>query len=145
MLLCTWLSNCSIAVTHFLHNPANVPFVSLTCTQSRTAGLEIPWITHPQGRGWPGWVCRDTAWRERHALGQACQWELVWGEVCYRYRASEIPPFSLTRALAHRADSREPRGRGAAGPRPVCASPWHLHLLQRQLPGKLQEVSMTGK
>ncbi|KAF2976429.1 hypothetical protein EK904_013661 [Melospiza melodia maxima] len=28
MLLCTWLSNCSIAVTHFLHNPANVPFVS---------------------------------------------------------------------------------------------------------------------
>lgn len=30
MLLCTWLSNCSIAVTHFLHNPANIPFVSLT-------------------------------------------------------------------------------------------------------------------
>lgn len=28
MLLCTWLSNCPIAVTHFLHNSANVPFVS---------------------------------------------------------------------------------------------------------------------
>uniref|UniRef100_A0A8C3JA13 General vesicular transport factor p115 n=1 Tax=Calidris pygmaea TaxID=425635 RepID=A0A8C3JA13_9CHAR len=28
MLLCTWLSNCSIAVTHFLHNPANVPFLT---------------------------------------------------------------------------------------------------------------------
>lgn len=28
ILLCTWLSNCPIAVTHFLHNSANVPFVS---------------------------------------------------------------------------------------------------------------------
>ncbi|NWU88398.1 USO1 factor, partial [Upupa epops] len=28
MLLCTWLSNCSIAVTHFLHNSANVPFLT---------------------------------------------------------------------------------------------------------------------
>uniref|UniRef100_A0A8C5SIP5 General vesicular transport factor p115 n=1 Tax=Laticauda laticaudata TaxID=8630 RepID=A0A8C5SIP5_LATLA len=28
MLLCTWLSNCPIAVTHFLHNSANIPFVS---------------------------------------------------------------------------------------------------------------------
>ncbi|XP_061444836.1 general vesicular transport factor p115 isoform X2 [Rhineura floridana] len=28
MLLCTWLSNCPIAVTHFLHNPANVPFLT---------------------------------------------------------------------------------------------------------------------
>ncbi|XP_071600324.1 general vesicular transport factor p115 isoform X9 [Heliangelus exortis] len=28
MLLCTWLSNCSIAVTHFLHNPANIPFLT---------------------------------------------------------------------------------------------------------------------
>lgn len=30
MLLCTWISNCPIAVTHFLHNQENVPFVSLT-------------------------------------------------------------------------------------------------------------------
>lgn len=29
MLLCTWISNCPIAVTHFLHNQENVPFVSL--------------------------------------------------------------------------------------------------------------------
>lgn len=28
MLLCTWLSNCPIAVTHFLHNPRNVPFLT---------------------------------------------------------------------------------------------------------------------
>ncbi|KAG3276410.1 USO1 vesicle transport factor [Ictidomys tridecemlineatus] len=28
MLLCTWLSNCPIAVTHFLHNSANVPFLT---------------------------------------------------------------------------------------------------------------------
>lgn len=29
MLLCTWINNCPIAVTHFLHNQENVPFVSL--------------------------------------------------------------------------------------------------------------------
>nr|XP_056713285.1 general vesicular transport factor p115 [Euleptes europaea] len=28
ILLCTWLSNCPIAVTHFLHNTANVPFLT---------------------------------------------------------------------------------------------------------------------
>ncbi|XP_038614902.1 general vesicular transport factor p115 isoform X2 [Tachyglossus aculeatus] len=28
MLLCTWLSNCPIAVTHFLHNTANIPFLT---------------------------------------------------------------------------------------------------------------------
>ncbi|KAG8454230.1 hypothetical protein GDO86_000754 [Hymenochirus boettgeri] len=28
MLLCTWLTNCPIAVTHFLHNPSNVPFLT---------------------------------------------------------------------------------------------------------------------
>uniref|UniRef100_A0A8C6REL7 General vesicular transport factor p115 n=1 Tax=Nannospalax galili TaxID=1026970 RepID=A0A8C6REL7_NANGA len=28
MLLCTWLSNCPIVVTHFLHNSANVPFLT---------------------------------------------------------------------------------------------------------------------
>ncbi|MGH0132138.1 UNVERIFIED_CONTAM: hypothetical protein FKN15_049999 [Acipenser sinensis] len=28
MLLCTWINNCPIAVTHFLHNQANIPFVS---------------------------------------------------------------------------------------------------------------------
>ncbi|XP_075785464.1 general vesicular transport factor p115 isoform X1 [Pelodiscus sinensis] len=28
MLLCTWLSDCPIAVTHFLHNPANIPFLT---------------------------------------------------------------------------------------------------------------------
>lgn len=28
MLLCTWLSSCPIAVTHFLHNSANVPFLT---------------------------------------------------------------------------------------------------------------------
>lgn len=29
-LLCNWLSFCPIAVTHFLHNGANVPYVSFT-------------------------------------------------------------------------------------------------------------------
>ncbi|XP_019372342.1 PREDICTED: general vesicular transport factor p115, partial [Gavialis gangeticus] len=33
MLLCTWLSSCPIAVTHFLHNPANIPFSSLARIQ----------------------------------------------------------------------------------------------------------------
>ncbi|XP_071767934.2 general vesicular transport factor p115 isoform X2 [Centroberyx gerrardi] len=28
MLLCTWISNCPIAVTHFLHNQDNVPFLT---------------------------------------------------------------------------------------------------------------------
>ncbi|KAM3822600.1 general vesicular transport factor p115 isoform 1-T1 [Vipera latastei] len=28
MLLCTWLSNCPIAVTNFLHNPENIPFLT---------------------------------------------------------------------------------------------------------------------
>ncbi|XP_037752576.1 general vesicular transport factor p115 isoform X4 [Chelonia mydas] len=28
MLLCTWLSDCPIAVTHFLHNSANIPFLT---------------------------------------------------------------------------------------------------------------------
>ncbi|XP_066574207.1 general vesicular transport factor p115 isoform X4 [Amia ocellicauda] len=28
MLLCTWISNCPIAVTHFLHNQANIPFLT---------------------------------------------------------------------------------------------------------------------
>ncbi|XP_070583044.1 general vesicular transport factor p115 isoform X1 [Erythrolamprus reginae] len=28
MLLCTWLSNCPIAVTNFLHNSANIPFLT---------------------------------------------------------------------------------------------------------------------
>ncbi|XP_053559281.1 general vesicular transport factor p115 isoform X2 [Bombina bombina] len=38
MLLCTWLTNCPIAVTHFLHNPANVPF--LTAQISENLGEE---------------------------------------------------------------------------------------------------------
>ncbi|XP_068088977.1 general vesicular transport factor p115 isoform X5 [Hyperolius riggenbachi] len=38
MLLCTWLSNCPIAVTHFLHNAANVPF--LTAQISENLGEE---------------------------------------------------------------------------------------------------------
>ncbi|XP_072261656.1 general vesicular transport factor p115 isoform X3 [Pyxicephalus adspersus] len=38
MLLCTWLSNCPIAVTHFLHNASNVPF--LTAQISENLGEE---------------------------------------------------------------------------------------------------------
>ncbi|XP_018408798.1 PREDICTED: general vesicular transport factor p115 isoform X2 [Nanorana parkeri] len=38
MLLCTWLSDCPIAVTHFLHNAANVPF--LTAQISENLGEE---------------------------------------------------------------------------------------------------------
>ncbi|KAM5194814.1 general vesicular transport factor p115 isoform 2-T2 [Mantella aurantiaca] len=38
MLLCTWLSSCQIAVTHFLHNAANVPF--LTAQISENLGEE---------------------------------------------------------------------------------------------------------
>ena len=28
LLLCSWLSSCSLAVAHFLHNSANIPYVS---------------------------------------------------------------------------------------------------------------------
>ncbi|XP_063773019.1 general vesicular transport factor p115 isoform X4 [Pseudophryne corroboree] len=38
MLLCTWLTSCPIAVTHFLHNAANVPF--LTAQISENLGEE---------------------------------------------------------------------------------------------------------
>ncbi|KAG8593321.1 hypothetical protein GDO81_000794 [Engystomops pustulosus] len=38
MLLCTWLTNCPIAVTHFLHNASNVPF--LTAQISENLGEE---------------------------------------------------------------------------------------------------------
>ena len=31
MLLSTWLADCSVAVTHFLSNSANVPYVSFRC------------------------------------------------------------------------------------------------------------------
>ncbi|KAM8939397.1 general vesicular transport factor p115 [Pelodytes ibericus] len=34
MLLCTWLTNCPIAVTHFLHNAANVPFLTGQITEN---------------------------------------------------------------------------------------------------------------
>ena len=28
LLLCSWLSGCSLAVAHFLHNSSNIPYVS---------------------------------------------------------------------------------------------------------------------
>ncbi|XP_043917043.1 general vesicular transport factor p115 isoform X2 [Protopterus annectens] len=34
MLLCTWLSNCPIAVMHFLHNQANVPFLTAQISEN---------------------------------------------------------------------------------------------------------------
>ncbi|KPP75845.1 general vesicular transport factor p115-like, partial [Scleropages formosus] len=43
MLLCTWISSCPIAVTHFLHNQDNVPFVSFL--YSEQTGLPAPQLT----------------------------------------------------------------------------------------------------
>ncbi|MED6254127.1 Vesicle-mediated ER to Golgi transport protein [Ataeniobius toweri] len=34
MLLCTWVSNCPIAVTHFLHNQDNVPFLTAQISEN---------------------------------------------------------------------------------------------------------------
>lgn len=34
MLLCTWISNCPIAVTHFLHNQENVPFLTAQISEN---------------------------------------------------------------------------------------------------------------
>ncbi|KAI4903761.1 hypothetical protein NFI96_023339 [Prochilodus magdalenae] len=34
MLLCTWMSNCPIAVTHFLHNQENVPFLTAQISEN---------------------------------------------------------------------------------------------------------------
>ncbi|XP_070684040.1 general vesicular transport factor p115 isoform X2 [Pempheris klunzingeri] len=34
MLLCTWISNCPIAVTHFLHNHENVPFLTAQISEN---------------------------------------------------------------------------------------------------------------
>ncbi|XP_072241045.1 general vesicular transport factor p115 isoform X1 [Leuresthes tenuis] len=34
MLLCTWISNCPIAVTHFLHNQDNVPFLTAQISEN---------------------------------------------------------------------------------------------------------------
>ncbi|XP_069048639.1 general vesicular transport factor p115 isoform X5 [Lepisosteus oculatus] len=34
MLLCTWISNCPIAVTHFLHNQANIPFLTAQISEN---------------------------------------------------------------------------------------------------------------
>ncbi|XP_006010104.1 general vesicular transport factor p115 isoform X1 [Latimeria chalumnae] len=34
ILLCTWLSNCSIAVTHFLHSQDNVPFLTAQISEN---------------------------------------------------------------------------------------------------------------
>lgn len=67
MLLCTWLSNCSIAVTHFLHNPANVPFVSLTCLQVNITCLEVTWTIPVKIKCLSQSVCRDTCrYKSKH-------------------------------------------------------------------------------
>ncbi|XP_026988621.1 general vesicular transport factor p115 isoform X2 [Tachysurus fulvidraco] len=34
MLLCTWISNCPITVTHFLHNQENVPFLTAQISEN---------------------------------------------------------------------------------------------------------------
>uniref|UniRef100_A0A3Q3DSG9 General vesicular transport factor p115 n=1 Tax=Hippocampus comes TaxID=109280 RepID=A0A3Q3DSG9_HIPCM len=34
MLLCTWINNCPIAVTHFLHNQENVPFLTAQISEN---------------------------------------------------------------------------------------------------------------
>lgn len=48
MLLCTWINNCPIAVTHFLHNQENVPFVSSNEPPSRqtTSSQQMSVISH---------------------------------------------------------------------------------------------------
>lgn len=141
MLLCTWLSNCSIAVTHFLHNPANVPFVSLTCLQVNITCLEVSWIIPVKIKCLSQSVCRDTCrYKSRHT-GAGNKRKLQNKGLCM-HCAYGISPVSLTRAAADRTDCWEPGRGGTAGSGPLRTVAWHLHLLQRQLSGKLQEVSV---
>lgn len=50
MLLCTWISNCPIAVTHFLHNQENVPFVS--SFNKPTSSTSLFYCTSFYSDGW---------------------------------------------------------------------------------------------
>lgn len=88
MLLCTWLSNCSIAVTHFLHNPANVPFVSLTCLWSGTYCLDMTWVIHVQviclSRSvYGGSAKQKMHWAKRQNQPFCCQCS-VYTDLCVR-------------------------------------------------------------
>lgn len=121
MLLCTWISNCPIAVTHFLHNQENVPFVSL----KRLA--------------------------TRHKFH--CLYFFFWSLLPYLLKngcvsVKQVVVEFLLDSVTPAADSSDLRelGRGwAAGAGPVCAASRHLHLLQRQLAGKLHQVSVNSR
>lgn len=83
MLLCTWISNCPIAVTHFLHNQENVPFVSLTnlVASARTCTDTV----HPHHMTWSSnqpWLCHLSSWRRRSQR----TWEKMrgWCRACAR-------------------------------------------------------------
>lgn len=83
MLLCTWISNCPIAVTHFLHNQENVPFVSLK---------KLPFMPKPPAPSHrvradhmtlsfnQPWLCDLSSWRRRSQR----TWEKMrgWSRVC---------------------------------------------------------------
>lgn len=86
-------------------------------------------------------VCRDTWYKSKHS-GDGAKSKL-WNKVLRMHCAYGISPASLTRAPADRTDCWEPGRGGAAGAGPLRTAAWHLHLLQRQLSGKLQEVSVV--
>ena len=41
LLLCSWLSSCPLAVAHFLHNSANIPYVSFAINIRSRASLRL--------------------------------------------------------------------------------------------------------
>lgn len=113
MLLCTWISNCPIAVTHFLHNQENVPFVSLKWHEPHFKYLNVlSKISHLQ--------------RNKNRV-YSCFWMHLWPT-----------------PAADSTDLRELGGRWAAGAGSVRAASRHLHLLQRQLTGKLHQVGINS-
>ena len=63
LLLCSWLSNCSLAVAHFLHNAANIPYVSfeqVTPNAQLLGNQAIKWNTDLCMTAFPFACCDDS-------------------------------------------------------------------------------------
>lgn len=83
MLLCTWISNCPIAVTHFLHNQENVPFVSfkklaaMPKPSAHSHGVHADHMTRSLNQPW---LCDLSSWLRRSQR----TWEKMrgWSRVC---------------------------------------------------------------
>lgn len=147
MLLCTWISNCPIAVTHFLHNQENVPFVSLKslaamsdvyeekCLHLVIVALKITLSCKCAFQV----LIRNLNLNEmnrgrRHLFLTTCMW-------VSRIMKEWILDFGTSPADG--TDLRELGRRWEAGPGSVRTAARHLHLLQWQLAGELHQVSLS--